>query len=223
MLGREDSDHTRGMSAMFSLIIFDMDDTLVASTGTWTRSELRLFDLLGHSYDPGIAALYKGMNALDVGRTIHEELKPPHHTADDCARLLRALLVEEFQGPLDAMPGAGVLLQRLHGWFPLALASGSPLEAIHQVLSRFNWTRYFPVVISSESVAHGKPAPDVFLETARLCDVTPAECLVIEDSLHGVRAAKRAGMTCYAIPSSRDARIPQEADGTFARLDEILP
>jgi HAD superfamily hydrolase (TIGR01509 family) len=205
----------------FAAVLFDMDDTLVASAATWKQAEHRLFARLGHDYSPEIASLYKGMNARDVGRTIYRQLRPAGYTDETCGRLLREFLLEGFHGPLTALPGADALVRQLAGRLPLALASGSPLEGIRLVLERFGWTDCFSLIVSSEEVREGKPAPDVFLEAARRLAVPPARVLVIEDSLHGVHAAKRAGMTCFAVPSNPDPRIAAEADRSFISLEEM--
>jgi HAD superfamily hydrolase (TIGR01509 family) len=207
----------------FRLIIFDLDDTLVSSAATWQQAEARLFRRLGHAYDPAIANQYKGMNALDVGRTIHRILHPPTLTGEDCAQLLRAYLLEEYATPLPPMPGADALLRALAGRYPLCVASGSPLEGIQTLLHRCGWDDLFAFGLSSEGVAHGKPAPDIFLAAAQQGDCAPADALVIEDSLHGVRAAKAAGMTCYVVPSSTDPAIPALADATFNSLADLIP
>ncbi len=207
----------------FRAIIFDMDDTLNASVA-WRPAEERLYALLGQPFRPDIAAHYKGLNAMDVGKTIHASLCPVTHDAEECGRLLREYLLEEFhRGPIAPMPGADALVRALVGRYPLAVASGSPLEAVRLVLDRCGWTTCFSLAISSESVARGKPEPDVLLETARQLGCPPAEVLVIEDSLVGVRAAKRAGMTCFVTPSSDDPSIRAEADQTFATLDAMIP
>jgi len=207
--------------ASFELLIFDMDDTLVASAETWKCAESRLFQLLGTEYDVKIADGYKGMNAAGVGRVIWEQLRPAGMSTEECCRLLREVLLEEFRKPLRPMAGADRLLRAAGQHFPLAIASGSPLEAIQLVLAQFAWTPLVPLAVSSESVPHGKPAPDVFLETARRFGCSPERTLVFEDSLHGVRAAKRAGMTCFTVPSSNDPRIGEEADRCFHSLEEV--
>ncbi len=205
----------------FRLLIFDLDDTLVSSAQTWRVAELRVFQELGAEFDVRVAARYKGMNAVDVGRVIYEQLLPPGYTAQQCSHLMRGFLLEEFRKPVQAMPGAEALIRATYGQFPLAVASGSPLEVIREVLAQRGWTNCFRLLVSSESVAHGKPEPDVFLETARQFGCTPGEALVFEDSLNGVSAAKRAGMTCFVTPSSDDPRIPREADCAFSSLADI--
>jgi HAD superfamily hydrolase (TIGR01509 family) len=203
------------------LIIFDFDDTLVSSAATWKASEQALFTLLGGTYSAELAQRYKGQNARDIGRTVHAMLQPAGYDAEACGRLLREMLLERFRASLTPMPGAETLVHRLAERYPLAIASGSPAEAIHLTLARFGWSALFPLVVSTEEVACGKPAPDVFLEAARRANCPPAQALVIEDSLHGVHAARAAGMACFAVPSSDDPRIVLEADRTFTRLDAI--
>lgn len=207
----------------FALIIFDMDDTLVVSGLIWQRAEVRLYALFGQPFREDVSATYKGMNALDVGRAIHAALHPAGWTADEVGQKLRELLLEEFHGPVTPRPGADVLIRALHGHVPLAVASGSPPAAIAHVLNVCGWKDCFDFVLSSEGLPHGKPAPDVFLAVARLAACPPARALVIEDSLVGVRAATRAGMTCYVVPSSADPTISAEADRAFADLAEMVP
>ncbi len=202
-------------------ILFDMDDTLVASAPVWRRAETRLFRALGCDYRADIAAKYKGQNPRDVGSTIWRELAVTDRTAAECGELMRSLLLQSFSDAAPAMPGADRLVRALAPHFPLAVASGSPEEVIRGVLERLGWTPLFRAVVSSESVAAGKPAPDVFLAAADRLGVAPARCLVFEDSLHGVRAARAAGMRCYVVPSLHDERIGRMADRVFASLADV--
>lgn len=206
---------------MDSAIIFDMDDTLVASGPVWRRAETRLFRELGSDYRPDIAARYKGRSARDVGATVARELDVNGRSAVECGDLMRRFLLESFAEAVPALPGADALVRALAPRYPLALASGSPEEAIRRVLQRLGWTPLFRVVVSSESVAAGKPAPDVFLAAAGRLGVAPARCLVFEDSLHGVRAARAAGMRCFVVPSLDDERIGRIADRVFASLADV--
>jgi HAD superfamily hydrolase (TIGR01509 family) len=206
----------------YRLLIFDLDDTLVYSH-IWTPAETRLFNLLGEPFRPEVAVRYKGMNARDVAREIHAAVRPANYTAEECGRLLREFLLESAQGHTEARPGADALLRAVAGRYALAVASGSPVEVIRLMLDRFGWLPSFSLLVSSEEVQRGKPAPDVFLETLRRAECGPREALVVEDSLFGVRAAKAAGLTCYAVPSTDDPRIAAEADRAFPTLAEIVP
>ncbi|MEU3790233.1 HAD family phosphatase [Streptomyces fructofermentans] len=95
---------------------------------------------------------------------------------------------------------------------PMAVASGSSREAVRAVLAGTGLDAYLRTVVSAEEVAHGKPAPDVFLEAARRLGAVPAECLVVEDAAPGAQAAHAAGMRCLAVPY-----LPSQAgDSAFA-------
>ncbi|MEV5529071.1 HAD family hydrolase [Streptomyces prunicolor] len=83
---------------------------------------------------------------------------------------------------------------------PMAVASGSSPEAIEAILTGTGLDASLRTVVSADEVAHGKPAPDVFLEAARRLGATPADCVVLEDAAPGAAAAHAAGMRCIAIP-----------------------
>ena len=202
-------------------IIFDMDDTLFATAGHWKRAESELLERLGSAWSQELALRYKGMNAPDVAATIHAHLRPAL-SLEECRRLLRNALEKAVETePPRPMQGAIECLGRLAGTAPLALASGSPLAVIEAVLGHYDLKKYFQVCLSSESVPRGKPAPDVFLEAAARLGVTPEASLVFEDSLVGVRAAKAAGMACFAIPSTPGDGFAALADRVFTSLQEV--
>jgi len=208
--------------AVIRLLIFDLDDTLVSSR-CWVPAETRLFNLLGHPFEPELAVRYKGMNARDVARAIYDYARPADYTPEDCGRLLRAFLLESAQEGTVPRPGANELLRAVAGKYELAVASGSPVEVIRLMLDQFGWLPLFSLLVSSEEVERGKPAPDVFLETLQRADCAPDEALVIEDSFFGARAAKAAGIRCFVAPSTGDPRIPAEADRAFPTLAEMIP
>jgi HAD superfamily hydrolase (TIGR01509 family) len=83
---------------------------------------------------------------------------------------------------------------------PMAVASGSSPEAIDAILAGTGLDAYLRTAVSADEVAHGKPAPDVFLEAARRLGADPADCVVLEDAAPGAAAAHAAGMRCIAIP-----------------------
>lgn len=83
---------------------------------------------------------------------------------------------------------------------PMAVASGSSPAAIEAILTGTGLAAHLTTVVSADEVAHGKPAPDVFLEAARRLGADPADCVVLEDAAPGAAAAHAAGMRCVAIP-----------------------
>ena len=115
------------------------------------------------------------------------------------------------------------MLERVHeGGFLMAVASSSPEIYINQVIDMLGVKEYFQVLCSGENVKNPKPAPDVFLKAAKELGVSPDECLVIEDSTNGCRAAKAAGMVClgYYNPDSGDQDL-SIADGVIADYEKL--
>lgn len=203
------------------MIIFDMDDTLFATASLWKRAENHLLESLGSTWSVELALHYKGMNALDVAATIHRLLQP-EVSVEHCQNVLRNALIDAFAADMpEPMRGAIGCVHRMAEITPLALASGSPLSVIESVLTHHGVRPEFQCLISSESVPNGKPAPDVFLAAAAVLEVAPEQCLVFEDSLVGVCAAKAAGMRCVAVPSSHPTEIAEIADRVFSSLDEV--
>jgi beta-phosphoglucomutase-like phosphatase (HAD superfamily) len=201
--------------------IFDMDDTIARTAPIWRAAERALLDRIGATWSEELALQYKGMNALDVAATVHRLLAPSLPVAE-CQRVMREALLEGFRaGRATEMFGAVACVRRVARLGPAALASGSPLPGIRIVLDQLGLTDAFQLVISSESVARGKPHPDVFLAAAAALGVAPERCLVFEDSLVGVRAAQAAGMRCFAVPSSHPEEIAQTATGVFASWDVV--
>jgi HAD superfamily hydrolase (TIGR01509 family) len=202
-------------------IIFDMDELLVDSLHIWRAAEKRMLAAMGHPWTEELARQYKGMSVLNVAATVWQVVRPAE-SVEYYQKFLRSALIEEYAvAEIPPMDGAVDLVRRLHGLAPMAVASGSPLEGIERAMQRLGIRDCFEVVLSSESVARGKPAPDVFLKAAELLGVDPACCLVFEDSLHGVRAGVAAGMKVFAVPSLTSAEIPRLATRTFRSLLEV--
>ncbi len=143
----------------------------------------------------------------------------------DVERAIVDAVVERYQregAPL--IDGATDAVRRIATERPVAVASSAHREVIDAALAATGLMDAFNVVVSSDEVPHGKPAPDVYLETARRLAVDPAACLVIEDSLNGVRAAKAAGMTVVLVPNHSIPPAPgaiEQADLTLERLADL--
>jgi HAD superfamily hydrolase (TIGR01509 family) len=117
------------------------------------------------------------------------------------------------------LEGAVVAIERLARTYRLAVASSSNRPLIEAVLETAGIASLFEVTVSSEEVARGKPAPDVYLESARRLRVAPAGCVAIEDSGNGIRSAHAAGMRVIAVPNTR---YPPLAEA-LALADLVLP
>ncbi|NLY61180.1 MAG: HAD family hydrolase [Clostridiales bacterium] len=98
----------------------------------------------------------------------------------------------------------------------VALASSSNMEFIQLVLKKLGITECFQVIVSGDDVEKGKPEPDIFLKAAELLKVRPQDCIVLEDSAHGVNAAKRAGMKCIGFIN------PNSGNQDLSKADKIV-
>jgi len=122
---------------------------------------------------------------------------------------------------LRLFPGAVRFIRKCASRYPLAIASGALQSEIQSILKGVNLDRYFTAVISADDVSHGKPHPETFLRACQALNrrgvgkgrkILPRECLVIEDSLHGIAAAHQAGMKCVAVAHSYPLRQLAHAD-----------
>jgi len=120
------------------------------------------------------------------------------------------------------LPGAMELMRGLHeAGYRQALASSTPVENIRLISDVLHLERYLSVLVSGESVARGKPAPDIFLMAADALGVPPARSLVIEDAVAGIQAARAAGMHCIAVAGDRDLPGLRAADLVVRDLTEV--
>lgn len=204
-------------------LIFDLDDTLVTTAKAWTIAEEILLKAFDADYDQEFLANLSGYSARDVARRIHGRCRRNCSLADLEDFFDRALLNAMEVVSLAAKPGAIDLVRaRSRGWRRV-VASGSPPRVIKFVLGQLGIADCFEDAISSHEVGEGKPSPKVFLEAAKRVGAPPERCLVIEDSLVGVQAAKAAGMACFVVPSRPEAvvQIRPLADRIFDSLTEV--
>jgi sugar-phosphatase len=205
-------------------VIFDMDGLLVDSEPLWVRAEIEVFGEVGVVLAEAECAQTTGLRTDDVIAYWYTRRPWAGTTpADVEARLIgrvAALIREEGR----ALPGvAGAIAIAREGGRRVALASSSPLVIIHATLERLGLEGAFDVVQSAQSLPFGKPHPGIFLRTAELLSVPAVDCVVLEDSLIGVIAAKAARMRCVAVPfehPNHDARFVL-ADTIVRSLEEV--
>ena len=208
---------------MTDTVVFDLDGVLIASEEVWDAVREEYVRERGGRYDDEIQRAMMGMSSVEWSRFLHHEAGVPDAPDEINAEVVRRMLAA-YREHLPLIPGAVEAVQRLAERFPLGLASSSNRELIDTVLDVAGITRYFAATVSSEEVAHGKPAPDVYLEAARRLGVEAARCTAVEDSHGGIRSAKAAGMRVVAIPNPTyppDDEALALADGTVGSLDEL--
>ena len=195
--------HTRLALDSVDAAIFDMDGLLIDSEPLWKRAERESFAEVGIHISDEMAKVTAPMTTAEVAAHWFKYRPWKGPTTRD----LEQRVISRVQSLVDelgeTLPGVRDTLDacRARGW-RTALASNSPLLLCQHVASTLRLSDSFDIILSSEQVDRGKPAPDIYLEAARLLLTSPARCLVLEDSASGVHAARTAGMTVVAIPSA---------------------
>jgi HAD superfamily hydrolase (TIGR01509 family) len=211
--------------SVIDAVVFDLDGVLIASEEVWDAVRERYVRERGVRYDEEVQRAMMGMSAPEWSAYLHEEAGVPDEPAA-INRDVVARMLEAYRRELPLLPGSVEAVRRSAAAFPLALASSSNREVFEEVLGLAGLTDCFRATVSSEEVARGKPAPDVYLEAARRLDVPPERCAAIEDSHAGIRSAKAAGMRVLAIPNPSyppDAEALALADVTLASLEQLTP
>lgn len=185
---------------MIVAVVFDMDGVLIQSEEVWDAVRAAYVRERGGRYDDEIQRAMMGMSSTEWSRYLHDEAGVPDAPEKIDAAVVRRML-DAYREHLPLIPGAVEAVRRLADRFALGLASSSNRELIDTVLDVAGMAPFFSTTVSSEEVARGKPAPDVYLETARRLGVDPTECAAIEDSHGGIRSAKEASMRVIAIPN----------------------
>jgi HAD superfamily hydrolase (TIGR01509 family) len=185
---------------MPAAVMFDLDGVLIDSERVWNDARRQLTEDSGGSWREDAQQAMMGMSSVEWSRYMHEQLGVPM-SPEQISTAVVERLERLYREQLPLFGGAREAVAALAARWPLALASSANTRIIALVLELGDMTRCFQAIVSSEEVAHGKPAPDVYLEAARRLACAPAACDAVEDSANGIRAAARAGMRVIAIPN----------------------
>ena len=208
---------------MIEAVVFDLDGLLLDSEQVWDSVRERYVRERGGRYDAEVQRAMMGMSAPEWSAYLHDEAGVPDEP-DAINRDVVERMLEAYRHELPLLPGATEAVRRVAVTFPLALASSSNRQVFEAVLELAGLTDCFRATVSSEEVARGKPAPDVYLEAARRLGIAPERCAAVEDSHAGIRSAKSAGMRVIAIPNASyppDEEALTLADAVVDSLDEL--
>ncbi len=210
---------------MIDAVVFDMDGVIVDSEQVWDDVRETYTLESGGTYPASATHDMMGMSSLEWSRYMAETLGVPG-TPEEINAAIVALMLGRYGESPPLIDGAVSAVRRLAARWPLAIASSSNPELIEVVLRSAGLLDVFPVSVSSQEVARGKPAPDVYLEAARRIGFEPSRCAAVEDSHNGIRAAKAAGMRVVAVPNPHfppDEEAMRQADVVLDSIAELTP
>ena len=180
-------------------VVLDLDGVLVDSEEAWDAARRELVAERGGEWKEGATHAMLGMSSPEWSAYVRDELcvdMAPREISDAVVERLLA----GYRRGLPLLPGAVEAVRALAERWPLGLASSSNAPVIALVLAESGLDAAIRAWVSSEEVARGKPAPDVYLEAARRLGADPGRCVAVEDSSNGLRAAAAAGMAVVAVP-----------------------
>lgn len=188
---------------MIKTVIFDMDGVLVNSEPLHHEVSLVQFKNLNIEVSDDVFATFTG----NSNKMIYQKLKDKFQLTQEIEELVldkNNLFIEAFdkKEDLHLMPGVKELIIDLHkNGIQLIVASSSEMAIINKVFKRFDLDQYFTYKVSGEDFPESKPNPAIFLKAASYSKAPIEECLIIEDSTNGIKAAKAAGIFCIAYKS----------------------
>ena len=211
---------------MTNAVIFDMDGVIFDTERIW----IECWAPVGRKY--GIRGIETVLREQCVGITAAamkaalQEAYGADFPYDQYVKEATAIFRARYEPHLPMKKGVRELLSFLReAGAPTALASSTPTGTVRRELSDAGLLDFFSVITGGEEVRRSKPAPDIFLLTARKLDIEPAACFVIEDSYNGIRAAHEAGMRPVMVPDllRPDAEMETLAEAILPSLDAVIP
>jgi HAD superfamily hydrolase (TIGR01509 family) len=207
---------------MIRVILFDLDGLMFDSEPHSLASWEAVLKERGVTLDQLTIDSILGLRIDATARTLIDKYHLPD-TVQELSNAKTEYQIAQLAGNVKPMPGLIELLDEIdRRGLQKAVASSGIRRYVEAVLRVNGLLDRFSVIITGDQVAHGKPAPDVFLAAARALNVDPAHCLVLEDAPAGVQAAKAAGMTCIAVPDHSVARLDlSQADKVVKSLFDV--
>jgi HAD superfamily hydrolase (TIGR01509 family) len=204
-------------------IIFDLDGLLIDSELDWERARVELATQVGKTWTEADQRAMMGVSTREWAEYMIRRLE-----LDMSVEEVRELIVDKMAGyyreRLPFLPGAPEAVQLASRNWLTAVASGSHARLIEMAVRHPDLQGCFRYCVSGDEVKAGKPAPDIYLETARRLGIDPRHAVCLEDSANGILAGKRAGMRVIAVPSREYPPPPDvlsQADCVLGSLVEF--
>jgi len=210
---------------MLSAVIFDLDGVLADSEPWWNQIDAKLLAEYGVTYRGEYHRNVVGVS-YRLAVEFYKKAFGLSVPTEEMMRRRGEIATEFFADRVGLFPGVKKVLEELRQMkLHLAVATSSVSASARPFLDRHQLTRFFEVIVTGDEVEHGKPAPDIYLCAAEHLGIPAHACLVVEDALAGVAAARAANMRVVAIPDIRfvDPReYEKQADFVLTSLQELL-
>jgi HAD superfamily hydrolase (TIGR01509 family) len=210
---------------MIKTVIFDMDGVIVDTEPVHHYAFRQHFKALNIDVSPEMYASFTGNSTRNVFQKLKSHFKLTQDI-DDLIDVKRQLFNEAFDKKEDLflLDGVENLIKQLHAnGMQLVLASSSAKVTINRIFTRFNLHQYFTHIVSGEDFENSKPDPAIFIHAVFLSETPIENCIVIEDSTNGIKAAKAAGIYCigYDSPNSKlqDYSLADKVISNFSDLN----
>jgi beta-phosphoglucomutase-like phosphatase (HAD superfamily) len=215
----------------FDAVLFDLDGVLVHSEPWWNAARVEFAGVHDRAWTHDDEALCMGGNSREWAEVMQTRLRLPDMTVEAIQDAIVAGVVDRYQAnPTPIIADAPAQVRRIARDRPVAIASSAHADIIAAAVDALGLHGVLGAIVSSDEVPYGKPAPDVYLLAATRLGVAPDRCLVVEDSVNGVRAGKAAGMTVVLVPNTSDPPTGEAREladhivGSLADLDpDALP
>lgn len=207
-------------------VIFDLDGTLVDSMWMWKQIDIEYLGRFGYECPETLQKVIEGMSFSETAVYFKETFSIPD-SLDEIKQTWIDMSIEKYRNEVPLKKGAQEFLDYLKSHdIKAGIATSNGQDMVDVVLNSLNIKPYFQVVTTACEVAHGKPAPDIYLKVAESLGVEPKDCMVFEDVPAGIMAGKAAGMAVCAIEDAFSAEMREEkqqlADFFIEDYNEIL-
>ncbi|MCX8128785.1 MAG: HAD family phosphatase [Clostridia bacterium] len=181
-------------------VIFDMDGLMIDTERLYFDTERQLAKSFGKEVKDETLWKMMGRKPLECMQIYADDLGLAL-PVEEILKMRDDAFEQKLINEVVPMPGLFEMLHGLENRFRLAIATGSPARFVKIIMDRLKIESYFDVIQTSDEIINGKPDPEIYLKTIEKLNVTPGECLVLEDSSNGALAGKKAGCYVIAVPS----------------------